>query len=215
MKLILASASPRRLALLRQAGWEPEVHVSPLAEEAQTPAQARDCLNKLPGTPFTREQLELLNAFRDADLLCAYNALSKACAVAEITGDAQPVLGADTIVVLEDRVLGKPRDAAEAIRMLHSLSGKRHKVKTAVALLYQGKSAVETVTTEVRFRSLTDREIETYVATGEPLDKAGAYGIQGRGTLLTEGICGSYDNVVGLPLTTVYEMLRKLEALPL
>lgn len=97
--------------------------------------------------------------------------------------------------------------------MLRFLSGRDHFVKTGTAILYRDRSLVTVTTTEVRFRSLTDREIEDYIATGEPMDKAGAYGIQGLGTLLVEGIQGSYDNVVGLPLTAVYEMMKTLGAL--
>lgn len=229
MKLILASASPRRFALLCQAGWEPEVHSLPFTE-VKTGEDAAQVLKRMqpskrgaalsvpdlsPEALFTGKRLTLLDAFQGADLACAYNALGKAGAAAGSTGDTQPVIGADTIVVLGDRILGKPRDREDARQMLRSLAGKMHKVKTAVALLYQGHRAVKVVTTEVRFRSLTDCEIEQYVATGEPLDKAGAYGIQGRGTLLVEGIRGNYDNVVGLPLTVVYTMLREAGAFSL
>ena len=98
--------------------------------------------------------------------------------------------------------------------MLRLLSGREHQVKTAVAILFQDKTLLQVVTTAVRFRTLTEEETDWYVGTGEPLDKAGAYGIQGKGAVLVEKIEGSYDNVVGLPLTTVYEMLIRLGANP-
>ena len=96
--------------------------------------------------------------------------------------------------------------------MLQLLSGKAHSVKTAALVLYKDKTLLQVVTTNVRFRALTEEEINWYVGTGEPLDKAGAYGIQGKGAVLVEKIEGSYDNVVGLPLTTVYEMLLRCGA---
>lgn len=224
MKVILASGSPRRFALLRQLGWEPEVHALPFeevktceeAEQALVKPQAEGILaeaGEKQDPPFSPgERRVLLAAFQGSELVCAYNALGKAGAAAAVKGDVPPVIGADTIVVLKDRILGKPRDRQEAVQMLTTLSGRLHKVKTAAAVFYNGRRMVEAVTTEVKFRRLTDREIERYVATGEPLDKAGAYGIQGKGSLLAEGIRGSYDNVVGLPLTTVYLMLQKLGA---
>jgi len=118
------------------------------------------------------------------------------------------VLGADTVVTLDDRVLGKPADEAEARRMLRELSGRRHWVHTGVSLALAGETLQSDVaTTEVFFRPLSSEEVDAYVATGEPLDKAGAYAIQGRGALLVEGISGCYSNVVGLPLGRTRELL--------
>ncbi|MBO6181975.1 MAG: septum formation protein Maf, partial [Acidaminococcaceae bacterium] len=136
--------------------------------------------------------------------------LGKGKATALESGTETPVVSADTIVVLENIILGKPADTADARRMLAMLSGKSHQVKTAVAVRYLDKTLLQVVTTEVHFRILTAPEIEWYAGTGEPMDKAGAYGIQGKGAVLVEKIEGSYDNVVGLPLTTVYEMFRRL-----
>lgn len=159
---------------------------------------------------FTEKELALLKNYRGTEAVPAYNALGKAKATACVTGDAKPVIGADTVVLVREEILGKPQSEADAKKMLRILSGKTHLVKTAVAIFYQGKIDLRAVTTTVKFRSLTEEEIAWYVATGEPMDKAGAYGIQGKGTFLVESISGNYDNVVGLPITVVYEMLQKL-----
>ena len=115
------------------------------------------------------------------------------------------------MVTLDGKILGKPEDEEAAWKMLHFLSGKMHQVKTGVALLKGCRKLLQVVTTSVTFRKLSDDEIGKYIATGEPMDKAGSYGIQGKGTLLVESITGSYDNVVGLPLVTVYEMMKVLQ----
>lgn len=159
---------------------------------------------------FTEKELSLLKNYRGAEAVPAYNALGKAKATACVTGDAKPVIAADTVVLAREEILGKPQSEADAKKMLRILSGKTHLVKTAVAIFYQGKIDLRAVTTTVKFRSLTEEEIAWYVATGEPMDKAGAYGIQGKGTFLVESISGNYDNVVGLPVTVVYEMLQEL-----
>lgn len=119
------------------------------------------------------------------------------------------VIGSDTIVALDGRVYGKPCDPEDAVRMLKDLSGRTHQVVTAVALgREEGTIRSTSVTTEVTFRDLREEEIRSYVATGEPLDKAGAYGIQYYGVLLIAGIRGDYTNVVGFPLPTVVDLLR-------
>jgi septum formation protein len=128
-----------------------------------------------------------------------------------------PILAADTIVVLDGRILGKPAPLKEAATMLRMLSGREHQVLTGVCLLFQTASGavrkdVRLGTTSVRFATLTEREIQQYVNTGEPLDKAGAYGIQGRASKFVERIEGCYFNVVGLPIALVYGMLKELEA---
>jgi len=187
--LVLASASPRRADLLAQVGVEFEVRASELEEDG--PAEGAE-----PGP------------------VAAGHARGKALSVA----GAMPgrlVLGADTVVVLDGSILGKPDGPEEACEMLRRLSGREHRVITAVVFaLGGGEDAVllaeEQVATRVLFRELSDREIEAYVATGEPLDKAGGYGIQGHGALLVRGIRGCYYNVVGLPLVTVWETLMEL-----
>ncbi len=187
MQVVLASASPRRKELLLQAGFEPLVCPSSYREEAGRG-----------GSP--------------ARLVLA-NARGKCRAVVKERGDAVPVVGADTVVVVDDEILGKPHTEAEAAAMLRLLSGRSHLVLTGVAVGYRGRLLREVCTTKVFFRSLTKEEITSYVGSGEPMDKAGAYGIQGKGALLAERIEGCYNNVVGLPLTELYLMLKKIGAL--
>ena len=225
MNIILASGSPRRYDLLKQLGWNAEVHSLPFAE-AESVSEATEQLQvlrkqflcnasdaenmtKQNSASFSEKDLVLLSPYRNADLVCAYNALGKGKAAAKVMGTDVPVIAADTIVVLGETILGKPADAIDAKLMLRTLSGKAHEVKSAVAVLYQDKTVLKVVTTKVFFRALTEKEIDWYVQTGEPLDKAGAYGIQGKGAVLVEKIEGSYDNVVGLPLTEVYEILKE------
>ena len=179
-RLILASASPRRLELLRLAGLEPEVRPANIDE---SPLDGEDAVP------------HVLRLARD-----------KACAIAP---DGAVVLGADTTVTVDGAVLGKPRDADEAVRMLSTLRGRSHVVWTGVAVAAPGDRVVETVvSTEVEFAPLSDAAIAAYVATGEPLDKAGAYGIQGRAAAFISRINGSWSNVVGLPLVETLDMLR-------
>lgn len=225
MNIVLASGSPRRYDLLKQMGWDVDVRSLPFAE-VETVKDAMEQFtvlrkelreNSLEETNnahhsvlFSEKDLGLLSPCRNADLVCAYNALGKGKAAANVAGTAAPVIAADTIVVLGEIILGKPADAADAKRMLQLLSGKAHEVKTAVAVLYKDTTVLRVVSTVVYFRTLTEQEIGWYVETGEPLDKAGAYGIQGKGAVLVDKIEGSYDNVVGLPLAAVYEILRKI-----
>ena len=224
MNIILASGSPRRNKLLKQMGWNVEVHSLPFTEAesaSEAAKQMRDLRKQFlrnasdaenmtmqNSVTFSEKDLVLLSPYRNADLVCAYNALGKGKAAANVLGTAVPVIAADTIVVLGKNILGKPTDDADAKRMLRELSGKVHEVKTAVAVLYKDKTVLKVITTKVFFRTLTEEEIDWYVQTGEPLDKAGAYGIQGKGAVLVERIEGGYDNVVGLPLTAVYEILK-------
>jgi septum formation protein len=185
MTLVLASASPRRSELLRNAG------ISFVVEPAHVPEQ-----------PLPNER-PLVYAQR---LAC-----DKARAVFARHPDAV-VLGADTIVVADEHLLEKPRDAEDAARMLRLLSGRAHQVVTGVCLMSAGFVQTEAEITEVRFSSLSESEIANYVATGEPMDKAGAYAIQGVASRWVERIDGCYFNVVGLPVPHVYRMLRRLEA---
>ena len=184
MQVILASASPRRLALLQQIGIEAIVYPADFDEVSGSAVQAEDVV--------------------------LANAVGKCQAVVKIKGDSLPVIAADTVVVAEGVILGKPQDAEDAIEMLKQLSGKTHKVLTGIAVSYAGEMLAEVCETKVVFRELTDEEIKNYVATGEPLDKAGAYGIQGKGAVLVEKIDGCYNNVVGLPLTRMQLILAKL-----
>jgi septum formation protein len=180
--LILASASPRRQELLRDAGIVFEVHPARVPEERGSGEAPLAYARRL--------------------------ALQKAQAVARHFPERY-VLGADTIVLVDDEVLEKPRDAADAARMLRRLSGRGHSVTTAVSLASPaGKSDTRHATTQVFFRGIEEQEISQYVAGGEPMDKAGAYAIQGGAARWTQRIEGDYSNVVGLPLPLVKEMLR-------
>lgn len=181
MELILASQSPRRRELLSLLGYPFRVQVASVDE--------------------TMEALPIEQAV-------ARLSYRKAAAVGAEAD--QVVIGADTVVVLDGAVLGKPRDEEDATRMLRSLSGKTHRVMTGVCVLKGERMLTHTEVTEVTFRPLTDREIESYVATKEPMDKAGAYGIQGGAARFVEGIKGDYFNVVGLPVCSLGLMLEKM-----
>ena len=173
--LILASASPRRRELLTSLGLEFTVLPAPI-DEASIPVEGL--------TP---------------DQVVETLARVKAQAVAELYPD-RCVIGADTVVVLDGHIYGKPTDAADAVNMLGLLQGREHRVYTGLAVLHGSQCQTAVETTRVWMRPLTLAERQTYVATGEPLDKAGAYAIQGMGSLLVSRIDGCYFNVVGLPL---------------
>jgi septum formation protein len=179
VKLILASASPRRAELLRAAGFEFDVLVADV-DETLDPGESPD--------GYVRRL-----------------ALAKAEAVKPRAG-GRPVLGADTVVVIDGRVLGKPADMADARRMLRLLAGRQHTVMTGVHLT-SGTTIVDS--TRVEFAGLTASEIDWYVATGEPMDKAGAYAVQGLASRFVTRIDGSYSNVVGLPVAVVYQLCTK------
>lgn len=191
-RLVLASGSPRRRDLLAATGMHFEI----------VPADVDETL--LPG--------------ESAEDLTARLAVAKARAVRDaLEPGPLLVIGADTVVVLDDEILGKPVDADDAARMLRRLSGRTHRVLTGVAVVAgEWSPRIDVTTTRVTFRPLTDDEIGEYVATGEPLDKAGAYGIQGAGGALVESIDGPYDNVVGLPVASVRRLLAsaRVEAPP-
>ncbi len=200
-KIILASASPRRRELIYQIGWEEEIcpadfkEAKTIEEATQRKAEAPKALQKE------------LQPFSGADLLTIWNARGKAEAIREKKGDALPIVAADTLVVQGGHVLGKPKSEAEAKDMLRFLSGNCHEVKTGLVVMHKGKTFLHVETTKVYFRKLSEKEIDWYVSTGEPMDKAGAYGIQGKGAVLVQKIEGSYDNVVGLPLTALWEFV--------
>ncbi|MGM9680144.1 MAG: Maf family protein [Eubacteriales bacterium] len=183
--LILASASPRRAELLTMLGLP--FSVCPADTDESLPA----------GIPP-----------RDAvETLARRKALSAAgLANADRTGKI--VLAADTLVALGDRILGKPKDEEDAKASLRMLSGSAHRVYSGIALAAKGRIYTAVECTEVHFRELTDGEIERYVASGEPMDKAGSYGIQGRAGIFIKGISGDYYNVVGLPLCALEELSR-------
>ena len=184
--LILASASPRRRELLAQAGFVFEVHPAHISEDPLTGEDPIAYVVRL-----AREKAQaVFDELRDPDAI---------------------VLGADTTVTLDEHILGKPEDAADAARMLRLLSGRTHRVMTGVAVVTAKGAEVAAEVTGVRFLALSDKEIAAYVATGEPTDKAGAYAIQGRAARWIPRIEGCYFNVVGLPLALVSTMLEAIK----
>ena len=186
--LVLASASPRRRELLAQAGFTFEVHPAHIPEDP-TP-------NEDPIAYVVRLAREKAQAVFDQ------------LSANPETASNLAVLGADTTVTLDNHILGKPEDAADAARMLRLLSGRTHRVITGVALVTATSAEVAAEVTAVRFLTLSDEEIEAYIATGEPMDKAGAYAIQGRAARWIPRIEGCYFNVVGLPIALVSTLLE-------
>jgi septum formation protein len=180
--LVLASASPRRQELLRSAGIIFDVQPAEIPEDALPGEGARDCAERL--------------------------AREKALAVAR-QRPHDCVLAADTVVVVDGQLLGKPSDAADAARMLRLLSGREHQVITGVCLVVSGQPSMASETTLVTVSEISDQDIADYVATGEPTDKAGAYAIQGIASRWIPRIEGDYSNVVGLPVALVFRMLRE------
>ena len=179
--LVLASKSPRRKELLVAAGIDCDVVAVDVEETVERLEPPGDHVRRL-----ARQKAEAGFALHPDRV----------------------VLGADTIVLVGSQIMGKPRDEADAIRMLRILSGREHEVLTGLALISARQTVVEVARTRVWFTPLTEREIAEYVASGEPLDKAGAYGIQGLGARFVDRIQGSYSNVVGLPVALVYRLLK-------
>ena len=182
MNIILASASPRRRELLERIGVTGFTVAAPTVDESVEPGLS------------------------PADMVEALS-LRKAGAAAENFGPDDLIIAADTVVALNTDVLGKPRDEDDAFAMLSTLSGREHRVYTGVTVLRGDKAVTQHEATAVTFRTLSPDEIWGYIATGEPLDKAGAYGIQGVGALLVSGIRGDYSNVMGLPVFRLGQML--------
>ena len=180
--LVLASASPRRQQLLRNAGIPFETQPAHVPEDPQPGEQAKDCAERL-----AREKALAVAKERPRDI----------------------VLGADTVVVVDGQILGKPLDAADAARMLRMLSACEHQVITGVCVVANGQSQVASETTTVTMSEISEKEIADYVATGEPMDKAGAYAIQGIASRWIPRIQGDYSNVVGLPIALVWRILRE------
>ena len=180
--LVLASASPRRQELLRSAGITFEVQPAHIPEDPLSGEAAKDCAERL-----AREKALAVARQRPHDI----------------------VLGADTVVVVDGQLLGKPCDRADAARMLRLLSGRDHRVITGVCLVVSGQPSVASETTLVTMSEITDQEIAGYVASGEPMDKAGAYAIQGIASRWILRIEGDYSNVVGLPVARVRRMLQQ------
>jgi septum formation protein len=186
--IILASASPRRTELMALAGIEFNVVSADINEEV------------LPGENPSEHVMRLSR--EKADVVAG-------------TTNGRFFIGADTVVVMEDRIMGKPADDAEAFRMLSDLSGRNHEVITGFSVFdkVSGIHLTRCVRTEVTFKELSEGEIRAYIATGCPMDKAGAYAMQGGAVHFIRSICGSYTNVIGLPMTELYEALCQLGAL--
>ncbi len=200
-KLVLASASPRRKQLLEQIGLEPEVIVGKTDESTDS-----------------AEPAEMVRELAHRKCLAVAGYLTEQAGVRTECY----VIGADTVVVHRGQILGKPHDFEEAESMLRSLQGDTHQVYTGVCILHldrneivpseeSGHMRLFCVCTDVSVNAMTEEEIRFYVNTKEPMDKAGAYGIQGRFARHIHGICGDYSNVVGLPVSDVYNALRELD----
>jgi septum formation protein len=218
--LILASASPRRRELLTQAGFVFQVHPAHIPED---PISDEDPIAYV--TRLAREKAEAVfrqltpktESSLSGPALCQgttsvvpqmHKKNAGALAPEGILPEALTVLGADTTVTLDNHILGKPEDPADAARMLRLLSGRTHRVITGVALVTENSTKVAAEVTAVRFLALTDEDIAAYIATGEPMDKAGAYAIQGRAARWIPRIEGDYFNVVGLPIALVSSLLE-------
>lgn len=184
MKIVLASSSPRRKELLETAGIDFEIDVEGVDE--------------------------ILQGSTPEEKVCSIAAQKCRPVAARRPNDC--VIGADTVVSVDGDILGKPHGRRDAENMLRRLSGREHTVYTGVCISAHGKETVFSEATKVKFFDLSDEEISEYVASGEPMDKAGAYGIQGLGCTLIEGICGDYFNVVGLPVARTVREIKKITA---
>ena len=182
MEIVLASQSPRRQELIKLITNNVRVQVADIDETMDASKPVYDEVARV--------------------------SLMKALAIGAADG---VVVAADTVVVCDGQVLGKPKDEADAFRMLSMLSGRTHQVMTGLSVVKKEKQLSVTEVTDVTFRKLTDEEIWAYIKTKDPMDKAGSYGIQSGGALFVEGICGDYFNVVGLPVCRLGQLLRELE----
>lgn len=202
LRLILASASPRRVELLTNLGLKFTTYASSVSEDFDS--------------RLSPEEIAVTLAVRKAKTIAQALALKPKSSDKNSPPAGSIVLGADTIVVLDGQVLGKPGSPAEAVQMLALLSGKTHEVITGMALislspdLFIGEPVTTRVISKVRFRELKQAEIEVYVAGGEPMDKAGSYALQGTASAFVQSIDGCYTNVIGLPIPELVPMLRDM-----
>ncbi len=185
MKIVLASKSPRRKELLSLLDLDFEIITADTDETMDSALPVSDEVARL--------------------------SLQKAQAVADKVASNSVIISADTIVTLDGKIMGKPKDKTAAFNMLKSLSGRSHNVLTGVTVMQGDKRITKTVTTAVTFRDITDEEITAYIETGEPMDKAGAYGIQGKASKFVSGINGDYFNVVGLPVCELSLLLKEFQ----
>ncbi len=185
MNIVLASKSPRRKELLGLLDLDFQIITADIDETMN------------PSLPVADEVARL--------------SFEKAAAIKPRVSDDTIIISADTVVELDEKVMGKPKDKIDAFNMLKSLSGNTHNVLSGVTVMQGDKHITKTVTTAVSFRTLTDEEINAYIETNEPMDKAGSYGIQGRGSKFVSGIVGDYFNVVGLPVCELSLMLKNFD----
>ena len=181
-RLLLASSSPRRSQILQMIGWPFEIGSVEVDETLRADESPREYVERL--------------------------AAAKATAAANVHSQ-RPVVAADTTVVVDEHILAKPSDREDAKRMLRLLQGRWHQVLTGIALISESGIEVDVETTDVRFAPMNETEVDWYASTREPMDKAGAYAIQGQGARFIEGIKGDYFNVMGLPVRLLYELIRK------
>ena len=189
--IYLASASPRRREILVSLGFQPVLLTAETDETARPGEAVADYVARM-----ARQK----------------NAAARQLAAQRGLALAQPLLSADTVVALDNAILGKPRDAAHARELLESLSGREHQVWTAVCVSLGGQTLEAAQRSDVRFKELSAQEIAAYIASGEPLDKAGAYGIQGIGGVFVAHLSGSFSGVMGLPVFETVQLLRQLGA---
>lgn len=189
MKIVLASASPRRKEILENLGLEFEICPSDVDESIKETMSPEDAVIEV----SKRKALSCLEKYKKDAL----------------------VISADTVVCLDNKIIGKPKDKEDAFDILKSLSGKEHFVFTGYTLLEEDKIVTGAVKTKVVFKELSDEEILWYIDTKEPLDKAGAYGIQGKGSVFVKEISGDYLNVVGLPVSEIFDKIKEIFNLPI
>lgn len=192
MKLILASGSQRRRELMQMCGYEFDIVVSD-ADENIAESNPRELVMKL----------------AEIKARAVFEKITRQNAEENFA-----VVGSDTVVAFEGEIIGKPTDKKDAAEILRKLSGKTHTVYTGVAVLTEGNVQLDCSTTDVTFATLSDDEIKKYIESGEPMDKAGAYGIQGPFGMFVEKINGNYFTVIGMPLPILYSMLKKIGILP-
>lgn len=208
-RLILASASPRRKELLEQAGAVFEI-IPAKGEELITKEEPREVVMEL----ALQKAKEVAALVPEQESAASPEKVKVQTSNLSADGEEMVILGADTVVACDGRILGKPVDEADAVRMLSVLSGNTHSVYTGVAVVWK-KDGNEQIfqfyeETKVTMYPMSQAEIEAYVKTGEPMDKAGAYGIQGKCAIYIEKIMGDYNNVVGLPIARIYQEMKRL-----